>query len=86
MIKLAKTGNGPHSSTLVVICVARLLFMLFYVLFVCKCVLYYCHQVATLLQLTNIYIYIYIYIISYQDVLYITETRTHMSTTEKYSI
>jgi hypothetical protein len=32
-------GHGPHSSTLVVICVVRLLFVLFYVLFVCKCVL-----------------------------------------------
>jgi len=38
-VKLAKTGHGPHSSTLVVICVVRLLFLLFYVLFVCKCVL-----------------------------------------------
>jgi hypothetical protein len=40
-VKFAKTGHGPHSSTLVVtrICVARLLFVLFYVLFVCKCVL-----------------------------------------------
>jgi len=38
-VKLAKTGHGPHFSTLVVICVVRLLFMLFYVLFVCKCVL-----------------------------------------------
>ena len=38
-VKLAKTGHGPHLSTLVVICVVRLLFMLFYVLFVCKCVL-----------------------------------------------
>jgi hypothetical protein len=38
-VKLVKTGNGPHSSTLVVICVVRLLFVLFYVLFVCKCVL-----------------------------------------------
>jgi magnesium-transporting ATPase (P-type) len=37
--KLAKTGHGPNSSTLVVICVVRLLFVLFYVLFVCKCVL-----------------------------------------------
>jgi len=36
-IKLAKTGRGPHSSTLVVICVVRLLFVLFYTLFVCKC-------------------------------------------------
>jgi len=38
-LKLAKTGHGPHSSTLVVIYVVRLLFVLFYVLFVCKCVL-----------------------------------------------
>jgi len=38
-VKLAKTGHGPHSFTLVVICVVRLLFVLFYVLFVCKCVL-----------------------------------------------
>jgi hypothetical protein len=38
-VKLAKTGQGLHSSTLAVICVVRLLFVLFYVLFVCKCVL-----------------------------------------------
>jgi hypothetical protein len=38
-VKLAKMGHGPHSSTLVVICVVRLLFVLFYVLFVCKCLL-----------------------------------------------
>jgi hypothetical protein len=37
-VKLAKTGHGPHSSTLV-ICVVWLLFVLFYVLLVCKCVL-----------------------------------------------
>ena len=43
-VKLAKTGHGPHCSTLVficvvkfVICVVLLLFVLFYVLFVCKC-------------------------------------------------
>jgi len=37
--------------------------VLFYVLFVCKCVLYYCYWVTTQLQLINIsYIYIYIYI------------------------
>jgi hypothetical protein len=38
-VKLAKTGNEPHSSTLVIICVVRLLFVLFYVLFVCERVL-----------------------------------------------
>jgi len=38
-VKPAKTGHSLHSSTLFVICVVRLLFVLFYVLFVCKCVL-----------------------------------------------
>jgi len=38
-VKLAKTGHGLHSSTLVVICAVRLLFVLFYVFFLCKCVL-----------------------------------------------
>ena len=32
----------------------------FCVLFVCKCVLYYCHRVLTQLQLTNIYTISYI--------------------------
>jgi hypothetical protein len=38
-VKLAKTEHGPHSSTLFVIWVFLLLFVLFCVLFVCKCVL-----------------------------------------------
>jgi len=54
-VKLAKTGHGPNSSKFLVICVVLLLFVLFYVLFVCKCVLYYCHRMVTQLQLTNIY-------------------------------
>jgi hypothetical protein len=37
-VKLTKTGHGPHSSTSVCICVVWLLFVLFYVLFLCKCV------------------------------------------------
>jgi hypothetical protein len=40
-------------------------FFVFCVLFVCKCVLYYCHQVSTQLQL---YIYVYMYHISYYKV------------------
>jgi hypothetical protein len=55
-VKLAKTGHGLHSSKVVVICVGLLLFVSFSVLFVCKCVQYYCHRVATQLQLTNIII------------------------------
>jgi hypothetical protein len=46
-VKLAKTGHGPHSTTLVCICVVRMLlfvlfgccFVLFNVVIVCKCVL-----------------------------------------------
>ena len=38
-VKLTQTGHGPHCSTLVVICVVLLLFVLFYISFVCKCVL-----------------------------------------------
>ena len=38
-VKLANMGHGTHPSTLVVICVVRLLFVLFCVLSVCKCAL-----------------------------------------------
>jgi hypothetical protein len=42
-VKLAKTGHDLHASKLVVR--GLLLFVLLYVLFVCKCVLYCCHRV-----------------------------------------
>jgi hypothetical protein len=38
-VKPEKMGHGSHSSTLGCICVVRLLFVLFYVLLVCKCIL-----------------------------------------------
>ena len=60
-VKLAKTGHGTHSSTLVSICVVRLLFVLFYVLFVCKCVLPPGDNstvVNKYIKISNIYIYL----------------------------
>jgi hypothetical protein len=47
-VKLAKTGHGPHSSTLVVICVVW-----FYLCcsIYCLCVNVYCHRVSTQLNL-----------------------------------
>ena len=77
-VTLAKTGHGPHCSKLVVVICAVLLLLcctvvieLFYVLFVCKCVLYHCHRVFTQLQLTNISCHIMSYhIISYHIISY----------------
>jgi len=60
-VKPAKTEHGPHSSYslccsmyfCVVLCIVC--FLRFSVLFVCICVLYYCHRVATQLQLNISY-------------------------------
>jgi hypothetical protein len=51
--QLADTGQGPHFSQLVncvVLCIDCFSIVLFYVLFVCKCVLYYFQRVSTQLQ------------------------------------
>ena len=45
---------GYYSQRWGTACTLPKLIVLFCVLFVCKCVLYYCHQVSTKLQLTNI--------------------------------
>jgi len=52
-VKRAKTGHGPHSTTLVVICVVRYLCCSVY----CLCVNVYCHRTTTQLQLINIISY-----------------------------
>ena len=57
-VKPVKTGHGPHSSKIFVILnfyvvLGIVCFLSFCVLFVYKCVLYYCHRVATQLQLTT---------------------------------
>jgi len=66
-VKSAKTGHVPHSSKFfIVLCifcsmyfcvVLCICFVSFSVLFVCICVLYYCHRMATQLQLTCIISY-----------------------------
>jgi len=54
-VKPAKTGHGPHSSKKNCVVLYILCFIvLFCVLSVCKCVLYYCHRLTTQLKLTNI--------------------------------
>ena len=59
-VKLAKTGHGPHSSTLVVIV---LFFCYLCCSMYCLCINVYCHRVTTQLQLINIS-----YHISYSEV------------------
>jgi len=49
-------------------------FVLFYVLIVCKCVLYYFHRLSTQLQLTNIPYHIIVTMISAHLCLYVGYT------------
>jgi hypothetical protein len=67
-----KKGHGPHSSKIFILYVCIVYFVLFCVLFVCKCVLYYWHRVANQLQLTNIYHPIISYITSLHITSYIS--------------
>ena len=68
-VKPAKTGHSLHSSNFcVVLCIVC--FVSFSVLFVCICVLYYCYQVATQLQLNISYHIISYHIISYHIISY----------------
>jgi hypothetical protein len=59
-VKLAKTGHGPHSTTLVCICVVRMLLFVLLGCYLC-CSMYclrvnvYCHRLTTHLQLINRY-------------------------------
>jgi magnesium-transporting ATPase (P-type) len=52
-VKPAKMGHGPHSSKIFVLFYVFFGVVSFCVLFLCKRVLYYCHWVASQLQLTN---------------------------------
>ena len=52
-VKPTKMGHSPHTPNFCVV-LRIVCFVSFCVLFVCKCVLYYGHWVATQLQLTNI--------------------------------
>jgi len=62
---MLSTSNAPcYLHVLLLLCmfcsVYSVFIVLFHVLFVCKCVLYYRHRVSTELQLTNIYIISYL--------------------------
>jgi hypothetical protein len=61
-VKPTKMGHDPHSSKHFCVVVCIVCFVSFCELFVCKCVLYYCHWLATQFQLTNVSYHIVSYI------------------------
>jgi len=76
-----KPGHNPQRQGMArtfpkfLCCSITFCFVLFCVLFVCKCVLYYCHRVATQLQLTLRRLMSYIYGAPILDV-----SRSHTTT------
>jgi len=71
------TARTLPSYFVVLFCVLFVSIVLFYVLFVCKCVLYYCHRMSTQLQLTNIKSYVVSYPIMYHISYHVSYQSVH---------
>jgi hypothetical protein len=71
-VQLANTGHGQHSFKIFRVVLCIVCFVSFCVLFVCKCVLCYCHRVATQLQFNKCIIYQFI-----DCMLYYVDTTPH---------
>jgi hypothetical protein len=76
-VQLAKTGHGPYFPAFFYCYVCSVLWILCTV-FVCKCVLYYCHLVSTQMQLKNKYI-------KYIKILMFTKRSIHVFPIARYN-